>query len=193
MQKGTKMQTTNDTTSKNNLPVIKTDLVVPYKALEIYRDRIIISLNHSLEVAHDDLKRCSKHKGHGWDLERCEIKTKIYWLKEAKKRLYISRIALQQLHGREFHFTRNLKECQKKAFAWRNQVLLKDNFKCRKCGGSLSREGHHIYSYQHEPDLRYDLNNGITFCDRCHKEFHKEYGVFANMEDLILFLGVGNP
>jgi len=185
---------TNTTPSTNNPPVIKTDLVLPYKALEIYRDRIIKSINGSLDVAHRDLKECALHKkDRGWDLERREVETKIYWLKEVKKRLYISRLDLQQLHGREFHFTRNLREIQKKAFAWRNQVLLKDDFKCKKCGYGFNLEAHHIYSYRHEPDLRYDLNNGITFCEPCHKHFHKVYGNFTNMEDIISFLGVGNP
>jgi hypothetical protein len=192
--RGTKMQEVTDTTpSTNNLPVIKTDLVVPYKALEIYRDRIIKSINSSITSAQEDLKLCIKHKDNrGWDLERREVETKLYWLRDVKKRLYISRFELQQLHGIEFHFTRDMKESQKRAFAWRNQVILRDGFKCRKCGCSVGLEGHHIYSYQHEPDLRYDINNGITFCDQCHKAFHKSYGLFTNMVDLISFLGVGH-
>jgi len=184
-------EVTQYTPSTNNPPVIKTDLVIPYKALEIYRDRIIKSINGSITVAQNDLKECIKNKNNrGWDLERREVETKLYWLRDVKKRLYISRIELQQLHGQEFHFTREMKEFQKRAFAWRNQVLLKDNFKCRKCGYGFNLEAHHIYSYKHEPDLRYDLNNGITFCESCHKRFHREYGIYSNMVDIISFLGV---
>lgn len=182
-----------DTTSKNNLPVIRTDLVLPLKALEIYRDRIISSLNASLKVAQNDLKECSIHSNdRGWDLECREVETKIYWLKECKKRLYISRYDLESAHSRNFYYTRNLKEPQKKSFAWRNQVLLRDDFTCKQCGIRVDLQAHHIYSYKHEPDLRYDVNNGITFCSSCHKAFHRIYGFFANMDDLILFLGVSD-
>jgi hypothetical protein len=183
---------TTDTLSQNK-PVIKTDLIVPFKALEIYRNRIEKSINYRLEAAHRDIKDCAKHRGNkSWDLERRDAENKISLLKDIKKCLYVSRIDLQQLHNREFYFTRELREPQKKSFAWRNQVLIRDNFICKRCGFSNGLEAHHIYSYKHEPELRYDINNGITLCSDCHKEFHRVYGVFTNMEDLILFLGVGN-
>ena len=181
------------TASKNNLPVIKTDLVLPLKALEIYRDRIISSLNETLDVARRDLKECYKHKiDPGWDLECRGVETKIYWLKEFKKRLYISRCDLESMHSRNFYYTRNFKEPQKKSFAWRNQVLIRDNFTCKQCGVRFDLQAHHIYSYKHEPDLRYDVNNGITLCSLCHKTFHMAYGNFPNMVDLISFLGVSD-
>lgn len=184
--------TSSQTESTTQRVIIKTDLIVPFKALEIYRDRIIKSLDGSIEVGYKDLKECNKHKNNsGWDIERARIESKIYWLKECKKRLYVSKFDLRQLHNREFYFTRELREPQKKSLAWRNQVLLRDDFECKKCKTSWSLEAHHIYSYKHEPDLRYDINNGITLCFDCHKQFHKLFGVYANMDDLISFLGVG--
>lgn len=49
---------------------------------------------------------------------------------------------------------------------WRKQVWLRDNFKCKivnpDCKGRL--EAHHILSYTAYPELRYDINNGITLC-----------------------------
>ena len=37
-------------------------------------------------------------------------------------------------------------------------------------------EAHHVKSWAEYPKLRYQMNNGITFCKECHKEFHKIYG-----------------
>lgn len=49
---------------------------------------------------------------------------------------------------------------------WRKQVWLRDNFKCKianpDCNGRL--EAHHILGFTLYPELRYDINNGITLC-----------------------------
>lgn len=49
---------------------------------------------------------------------------------------------------------------------WRKEVWTRDKFKCRmlnsECRGRI--EAHHILSYTSYPDLRYDINNGITLC-----------------------------
>ena len=57
---------------------------------------------------------------------------------------------------------------------WRNAVFERDDYICQKCGqrgGELN--AHHIKLYADYPDLRLDLNNGITFCKECHIEEHK--------------------
>ena len=50
--------------------------------------------------------------------------------------------------------------------AWRKSVWLRDNFKCKMsnpdCKGRL--EAHHILGWKDYPELRYDINNGITLC-----------------------------
>ena len=35
---------------------------------------------------------------------------------------------------------------------------------------------HHIESWASNKKLRLVISNGITFCEKCHKEFHKRYG-----------------
>ena len=35
---------------------------------------------------------------------------------------------------------------------------------------------HHLDSYHDHKELRYDINNGITLCKSCHREFHKYIG-----------------
>lgn len=53
---------------------------------------------------------------------------------------------------------------------WRKSVWLRDNFACKignpDCKGRI--EAHHILSWGEYPDLRYDLNNGITLCHAHH-------------------------
>lgn len=53
---------------------------------------------------------------------------------------------------------------------WRKKVWLRDNFKCKianpDCCGRI--EAHHILSWSEYPDLRYEINNGITLCHAHH-------------------------
>ena len=53
---------------------------------------------------------------------------------------------------------------------WRRQVWLRDNFKCKignpDCKGRL--EAHHILGWSQYPELRYEINNGITLCHAHH-------------------------
>ena len=49
---------------------------------------------------------------------------------------------------------------------WRNSIYKRDNYKCKinddNCNGKI--EAHHILSFTHYPELRYNINNGITLC-----------------------------
>lgn len=53
---------------------------------------------------------------------------------------------------------------------WRRQVWLRDDFKCKianpDCKGRI--EAHHILSWRDYPELRYQVNNGITLCHTHH-------------------------
>lgn len=61
---------------------------------------------------------------------------------------------------------------------WRKSVFERDNYICQKCGNK-SRKGnivvihpHHIKSYTNYPELRYEIDNGITLCIHCHHIEH---------------------
>lgn len=58
--------------------------------------------------------------------------------------------------------------------AWRVSVYRRDDYTCRKCGARGVRlNAHHIKGYAMFPDLRYELSNGITLCEICHKKEHR--------------------
>lgn len=67
---------------------------------------------------------------------------------------------------------------------WRNRVFERDGFKCQECGqvGS-SLNAHHIKTFKDYPKLRFDVSNGITLCEKCHRELHKRIR-YAGKEDV---------
>lgn len=59
---------------------------------------------------------------------------------------------------------------------WRREVFSRDEYTCQCCG-EIGRilNAHHIESYTRNKDLRIDVNNGITLCESCHKEYHANF------------------
>lgn len=54
---------------------------------------------------------------------------------------------------------------------WRRQVFERDNYTCFFCGergGRLNAD--HIKPFETYPELRYDVNNGRTTCEDCHRK-----------------------
>jgi len=67
---------------------------------------------------------------------------------------------------------------------WRLAVFKRDGFACVECGDSKSYlYAHHVSPWAKSPDLRYDLGNGVTLCEACHKAKHPELShLFTNNE-----------
>ena len=59
---------------------------------------------------------------------------------------------------------------------WRQKIYERDNFKCVKCGSKEKINAHHILAWKYYPDLRYNIDNGITLCEKCHIKIHQKYG-----------------
>lgn len=59
---------------------------------------------------------------------------------------------------------------------WRMSVWIRDGFKCRilndDCNGRI--EAHHILGWSLYPELRYEINNGITLCHAHHPRVRAE-------------------
>jgi hypothetical protein len=75
-------------------------------------------------------------------------------------------------------------------YGWRLQVYEKDNYTCQKCGDNKggNLEAHHIEGYSFNKELQTVVDNGITFCKSCHKEFHRIYGVESTTEKVNNFM-----
>lgn len=55
---------------------------------------------------------------------------------------------------------------------WSIAVKKRDNYKCVECDSSENLHSHHIKPKSLYPELRYDLDNGVTLCKSCHFKIH---------------------
>lgn len=80
---------------------------------------------------------------------------------------------------------------------WRVAVIRRDKT-CVCCGSHKNRQAHHLEDGSHNPDLRFDVDNGVTLCYKCHMALHCMYKKsyrqkctqddFMNFDDLYKFV-----
>lgn len=69
---------------------------------------------------------------------------------------------------------------------WGIKVKERDQYTCQHCGETNKSllEAHHIKDRANNPDVKYELNNGITLCITCHAKEHinnkKLYNLIIN-------------
>ena len=67
---------------------------------------------------------------------------------------------------------------------WRMNVFKRDNYTCRCCGKDKHNNvSHHLDGYNWCIEKRLDVDNGVTLCESCHKEFHSIYGYGNNTKE----------
>lgn len=71
---------------------------------------------------------------------------------------------------------------------WRRSVLDRDDRRCQRCASKEKLEAHHIKPFNVDKSLRYDIDNGITLCEKCHSvkhkgSFHNIYGTYGNTKE----------
>lgn len=78
---------------------------------------------------------------------------------------------------------------------WRESVFSRDNWTCQKClkrskkSFAVFLHPHHILNFSSSPELRFDINNWITFCKECHHDFHVIFSEKNNtLEQVIEFI-----
>lgn len=54
---------------------------------------------------------------------------------------------------------------------WRAQVIMRDK-RCVICGSIHGRHAHHVNHATYFVDQRFDVDNGVTLCSRCHMNYH---------------------
>lgn len=70
---------------------------------------------------------------------------------------------------------------------WREAVFSRDSWTCQKCKKrGIYLHPHHIQNFAEYPELRFAIDNGITFCRRCHNIFHKRFGYNNNNKKQLL-------
>ena len=57
---------------------------------------------------------------------------------------------------------------------WRTSVFERDDYVCQLCHKHSNKlRAHHIKFYSTNPELRFEITNGLTLCGYCHIEVHK--------------------
>lgn len=70
---------------------------------------------------------------------------------------------------------------------WRKAVFERDDYTCQKYKvRGVSLHPHHVLNFSEYPELRFDVNNGVTLSEKAHREFHSKYGRINNTREQIV-------
>jgi len=124
-----------------------------------------------------------QHKGNKNPTKRIEVRKKISKAKKGKPHFN----QRGKNHGNWKGGITSKNEKIRKALEyklWREVIFARDNWTCQKCGKKGGRlASHHLHNFADFPELRTSIENGITLCKKCHREFHKIYGFKRNTKE----------
>lgn len=68
---------------------------------------------------------------------------------------------------------------------WRAAVLKRDKYFCRICHSNKHLNVHHVIRFGKDKNKRWNVDNGLTLCDTCHKKFRNREEEY---EDVLSFI-----
>ena len=118
---------------------------------------------------------------------------------ESKRKYDLLLKLSDEIYELKYLFKNNFKEeCTRDSIEYgefKLKVLARDRV-CQCCGSASDLEVHHLFSFKTYNHLGVDVNNAIVLCGKCHRLYHKEYGVNGvsnNPITLLSFLREHNP
>lgn len=143
-----------------------------------------IGLVHSLETRQ---KMSKAHKGNKYSLGYKHTK-------ETLEKMRIAHLGLSK--GNKCTFWKggiseknNLIRSSNEYKIWRVTIFERDKFVCQMPACDHSEryiQAHHIKRFSDYPELRFDINNGITLCRNCHEKTKKREEEFEKLFALII-------
>ena len=64
--------------------------------------------------------------------------------------------------------------------SFRKEVLKRDKYTCQMCNNKRRLNVHHIIKWASAASLRFDVSNGITLCNFCHKKITGKESSYIN-------------
>lgn len=134
------------------------------------------------EGIHDDyLQQINNASMYGFTCRKCEIeKVAINHRGECNHRWRGGITGEQKLLRKRFEYVN-----------WREAVYERDNYTCQCCGAyGVQLNAHHLNSFAEYPELRLEVDNGITLCEQCHDvtkpgSLHNLYGTSDITPDML--------
>ncbi len=67
---------------------------------------------------------------------------------------------------------------------WAKRIKQLDKYTCQICfAKNVPLHSHHLNAWNLYVSERYDLNNGVCICERCHDALHHEFGKGNNTKE----------